>query len=96
MVVGASEDEVRQWRIQLEIHRGGNIVFTGETGLDQIKRTFAELIEYLFRSQTFPRGAMLLTGAGIVPPDTFTLAEGDHVRITVSGIGTLENTVAVV
>jgi 2-dehydro-3-deoxy-D-arabinonate dehydratase len=39
---------------------------------------------------------MLLTGAGIVPPDAFTLAAGDRVRITISGIGTLENPVTVV
>ena len=51
---------------------------------------------YLFRSQAFPGGAMLLTGAGIVPHDSFTLAEGDRVRITISGIGTLENPVKVV
>ena len=57
---------------------------------------FGELIEYLFRSQAFPHGAMLLTGAGIVPPDSFTLAAGDRVRITISGIGTLENPVTVV
>ena len=60
------------------------------------RATFGELVEYLFRSQTFPHGAVLLTGAGIVPPDSFTLAAGDRVRITISGIGTLENPVAVV
>jgi 2-dehydro-3-deoxy-D-arabinonate dehydratase len=71
-------------------------VFTGETCVDQIKRSFTELVDYLFRSQVFPRGAMLLTGAGIVPPDAFTLAERDRVRITISGIGVLENTVRIV
>jgi 2-dehydro-3-deoxy-D-arabinonate dehydratase len=39
---------------------------------------------------------VLLTGAGIVPEDTFTLAADDSVLITISGIGTLENSVAVV
>ena len=96
VVVGAREEDVRQWTIQLEIHRGSETVFAGETRVDQIKRTFGELIEYLWRSQTFPRGAMLLTGAGIVPPDSFTLADGDRVRIGISGIGTLENPVTVV
>jgi len=71
-------------------------VFAGETRVDQIKRTFDDLVEHLFRSQMFPRGAMLLTGAGIVPPDAFTLAEGDRVRITISGIGVLENPVRIV
>jgi len=96
VVVGADERDARQWTIHLEIFRGGETVFAGETRVDQIKRTFNELVEYLFRSQAFPHGAMLLTGAGIVPPDAFTLAERDRVRITISGIGTLENPVRVV
>jgi 2-dehydro-3-deoxy-D-arabinonate dehydratase len=96
VVVGAREEDVRQWTIHLDIQRAGESVFAGRTSVDQIKRTFAELIDYLFRSQTFPHGAMLLTGAGIVPPEAFTLAEGDRVRITISGIGTLENPVTVV
>ena len=96
VVVGAREDDVRQWTIRLEIHRAGDVVFAGDTRVDQIKRSFGELASYLFRSQAFPHGAMLLTGAGIVPPDSFTLAEGDRVRITISGIGTLENPVTVV
>jgi 2-dehydro-3-deoxy-D-arabinonate dehydratase len=96
VVVGAAEEDARQWTIQIAIVRGGEMVFAGETRADQIKRTFNELVEYLFRSQAFPRGAMLLTGAGIVPPDSFTLAEGDRVRITISGIGTLENPVRIV
>jgi 2-dehydro-3-deoxy-D-arabinonate dehydratase len=96
VVAGALEPDARQWTIRLEIQRGDDVVFAGETRVDQIKRRFQELIDYLFRSQAFPRGAMLLTGAGIVPPDGFTLAAGDRVRITISGIGTLENPVAVV
>jgi 2-dehydro-3-deoxy-D-arabinonate dehydratase len=96
VVVGMREEDARKWTIRLEIDRGRDTVFVGETRVDQIKRTFGELVEYLFRSQVFPRGAMLLTGAGIVPPDSFTLADGDRVRITISGIGTLENPVRVV
>ena len=96
IVVGRGEDDARQWTIELEIRRGGERVFAGATSAGQIKRTFAELVDYLFRSQAFPNGVVLLTGAGIVPPDSFTLAEGDAVRITISGIGTLENRVAVV
>ena len=96
IVVGPSENEVRQWSIRLEIRRGGDVVFAGDTRAGQIKRPFSELVEYLFRSQQFPNGAVLLTGAGVVPPDSFTLEARDSVRISISGIGTLENPVAVV
>ncbi len=96
IVVGHTEDDVRQWSIQLDIRRGATTVFAGETRAGQIKRPFTELVDYLFRSQAFPHGAVLLTGAGVVPPDSFTLEAGDSVRITIAGIGTLENPVAVV
>ncbi len=43
-----------------------------------------------------PHGVVLLTGTGVVPPDSFTLHAGDIVEITITGIGTLRNTVAVV
>jgi 2-dehydro-3-deoxy-D-arabinonate dehydratase len=96
IVAGPTEDDARDWTIQLEIRRGAQQVFSGETSAGQLKRRFAELVGYLFRSQAFPHGAVLLTGAGIVPPDSFTLEAGDVVRITISGIGTLENPVTVV
>ena len=96
MEVGPAESDAREWIIQLEIRREGKTVFSGETGVRNIKRRFDELAEYLFRSQKFPNGAVLLTGAGIVPPDSFTLEAADSVRITISGIGTLENPVAIV
>jgi 2-dehydro-3-deoxy-D-arabinonate dehydratase len=96
VVVGPTEEEAREWTIQLEIRRGKDPIFAGETCAGQIKRPFAELVEYLFRSQHFPNGVILLTGAGVIPPDSFTLAADDRVRITISGIGTLENPVAVI
>jgi 2-dehydro-3-deoxy-D-arabinonate dehydratase len=96
VVIGATEAEARTWTIELVIERNGVPVFEGQTSVGQIKRGFAELVEYLFRSQKFPNGAILLTGTGIVPPDTFTLQRDDKVRISISGIGVLENTVAVV
>ena len=96
ITVGASEAEARAWTIGVEIHRGGQAIFNGETSVGQIKRTFDSLAEFLFRSQSFSHGAVLLTGTGVVPPDSFTLAAGDRVRIRISGIGTLENPVVVV
>ncbi len=96
IVVGPSEQNARQWTVGLQIRRAEQVVFDGTTSIGQLKRTFQELVEHLFRSQAFPAGAVLLTGAGIVPDDTFTLNAGDTVRITISGIGTLENPVVVV
>jgi 2-dehydro-3-deoxy-D-arabinonate dehydratase len=96
IVVGKTEASARQWTIKLSIRRRGREVFAGKTSVDRIKRTFSELRDYLFRAQTFPLGAVLLTGTGIVPPDAFTLAKGDEVAIAISGIGTLTNPVAVV
>ncbi len=96
IVLGASEADARRWTIGIAIRRDGGQVFAGETSVGQIKRTFAELTDYLCRSQTFPHGAVLLTGTGVVPADSFTLQAGDVVEISISGIGTLRNTVAVV
>lgn len=93
-VVGVTEEEVRRWTVRLEIRRSGELVFAGDTEIARIKRGFAELAEWLFRSQRFPQGAILLTGTGVVPPNEFTLSVGDRVGITIGGIGTLENTVA--
>jgi len=96
IVLGAAEEAARAWEIRLDIQRAGRSAFAGATSISQIKRSFADLAGYLFRSQTFVHGAILLTGTGIVPPDDFTLHAGDIVGIEISGIGRLQNTVAVV
>lgn len=82
----------RNTSISLEIMRGTK-VFEGRTAIDQIKRTFQELVSYLYKEMTFPYGCLLMTGTGIVPPNDFTLQKGDEVRITIDPIGTLVNTV---
>ncbi|HLH52243.1 MAG TPA: fumarylacetoacetate hydrolase family protein [Verrucomicrobiae bacterium] len=94
--LGAPEPEARRWAIALQIRRNAEVAFKGETSVGQIKRRFDELAGFLFRSQSFRRGAVLLTGTGIVPPDGFTLAEGDEVQIEISGIGALRNPVKTV
>ena len=96
ITLGATETEARAWSISLAIFREGRQVFKGETSVGQLKRSFAELAGYLCRSQSFPTGAVLLTGTGVVPPDSFSLRAGDITDITISGIGRLRNTVIVV
>ncbi len=78
-------------RIQLDIRRRGKTVCAIETGLSELKRTPAELVEYLTREASFPSGCFLMTGTGIVPDDSFSLESGDEVRITIEPIGTLIN-----
>jgi len=80
--------------IRIEIRRQGQVVFAGDTNVGQIKRPLPSLVEFLFRDNTFPRGAYLMTGTGIVPPDSFTLERGDEIRITIEPVGTLANFVA--
>lgn len=79
--------------IKLEIERDGENVFTGTSGVDQMARTFEDLIGYLCREQEFPNGVFLMTGTGIVPESDFTLTKGDFVKISIDGIGTLCNPV---
>jgi 2-dehydro-3-deoxy-D-arabinonate dehydratase len=79
--------------ISLEILRGGKTAFSGESSLAMMKRNFVELVEFLYRETSFPNGAFLMTGTGIVPGNDFTLRSGDEINITIDGIGTLTNPV---
>jgi 2-dehydro-3-deoxy-D-arabinonate dehydratase len=94
--VGVDETEARSWEITLTIRRNAHPVFTGQTNVGNIKRSFEELVAYLFQCQDFPQGAVLLTGTGIVPPNDFTLRAGDEVSIGIDGVGELSNPVVVV
>jgi 2-dehydro-3-deoxy-D-arabinonate dehydratase len=80
--------------IELEIRRSGAVAFEGATTLAAMKRKPQELVEYLYRDNSFPAGCFLLTGTGVVPPPTFTLEARDEIRITIGSIGTLVNSVA--
>jgi len=79
--------------IKLSIYRNEVKIFEDTTSVSQIKRTFDDLIKYLFLETTFEKGVMLMTGTGIIPPDDFTLQINDKVEISIDGIGTLTNTV---
>ena len=81
-------------RISIEISRGGKNMFSDEISINRMKRSHTELAEYLFREMSFSNGVYLMTGTGIVPPDTFTLNYADEIAISIEGIGTLINEVA--
>ncbi|HLF46841.1 MAG TPA: fumarylacetoacetate hydrolase family protein [Chitinophagaceae bacterium] len=79
--------------ISLVILRNNENVFSGNITIDQMKRTAAELVSFVYRECSFPNGAFIMTGTGIVPCSDFTLKSGDEIEISINSIGTLKNTV---
>ncbi|MDG2223851.1 MAG: fumarylacetoacetate hydrolase family protein, partial [Rubripirellula sp.] len=79
--------------VDLKIERGGELVFDQQTSAAEMARSFEDLVDWLGRDSTFPTGAFLMTGTGIVPTSEFTLLPGDMIHITIDGIGTLSNPV---
>lgn len=81
-------------RISVQIVRNSETAFSGSTALSEMKRDPKSLVSFLYRDNSFPNGCFLMTGTGVVPPDSFTLASGDQIRIVIDPIGTLANDVA--
>jgi 2-dehydro-3-deoxy-D-arabinonate dehydratase len=83
-------------RVALTVTRAGEVVVDDWVALTDLHRSPEDLVSWLLRARDFPEGVVLLTGTGVVPPPEFTLAAGDQVRITVTGLGELVNVVEVV
>ena len=79
--------------IYLSISRNAAKVFEGQVAISQMKRSVKELVSFVYRECSFPYGALIMTGTGIVPGNDFTLQSGDEISITIDNIGTLINTV---
>ena len=77
--------------ISLVINRNAKTVFENSIAINQIKRSFEELVSFVFRECSFPHGCLIMTGTGIVPGHEFTLKSGDEIRISIEGIGELVN-----
>jgi 2-dehydro-3-deoxy-D-arabinonate dehydratase len=80
--------------IKIVIKRNETEMFKNNISIKNIKRSFNELVEYLFRECEFNNGVFLMTGTGIVPPHDFTLQVNDCIEIEIDNIGILINTVA--
>ncbi len=80
--------------IKMTIHRNNTLIYNDETSINRMKRSFTELAGYLYRECNFPDGSFLMTGTCLVPPNDFTLHEGDVISINIDGIGSLVNTVS--
>jgi 2-dehydro-3-deoxy-D-arabinonate dehydratase len=79
--------------IELTIGRDGADVWAGSASTAGLHRRFGELVEYLYRADVFPDGAVLATGTSVVPELPFSLAHGDVVTIRIDQVGTLVNPV---
>jgi 2-dehydro-3-deoxy-D-arabinonate dehydratase len=79
--------------INVRVRRDGAAVWEGETSTSLLHRRFDDIVEHLYRNSSFPDGAVLSTGTGLVPDMTFTLEPGDVVDVAIDGIGTLVNDV---
>ncbi|MDN5284910.1 MAG: Fumarylacetoacetate hydrolase family protein [Mucilaginibacter sp.] len=83
----------KETTIKMIIKRDDKDVYNDIVAVSRIKRSFTELVGYLFRECDFPNGCFLMTGTCLVPPVDFTLQEKDVVEINIDGIGTLVNTI---
>lgn len=89
------DDWEAPFQIRLRItDAGGAELFAGETSTARMRRSLQELAAWAMRDNPIPPGSVLLTGTGLVPPDTYTLEPGHTVTIGIPGIGELVNTVA--
>lgn len=91
-IVSPPPDGPLEIRMQI-LDSSGEVLFSGATSTERMKRSFDELVEFLLRDNPVPAGSVLLTGTGLVPPDDFSLEPGHVVEIDVPGIGILSNPV---
>ena len=93
ILLAKNPEDLSNLDIHLEISRSGIKVFEATTSTSKLARKLVDLVDWLGKENDFPEGVYLMTGTGIVPPDAFTLASGDRVKITIQVIGTLVNSV---
>ncbi|WP_328647534.1 fumarylacetoacetate hydrolase family protein [Amycolatopsis sp. NBC_00348] len=79
--------------LRMRILRDGQEVFDGESSTAQLNRAPAGLVEYLWRDNDFPDGAVLSTGTSVVPGLDQGLRPGDVVEIEIGEVGSLHSPV---
>jgi 2-dehydro-3-deoxy-D-arabinonate dehydratase len=86
------EHEPQGFEIAMRISdEDGEVLYHESATTAEMERSFAELASWLVRDNPIPTGTVLLTGAGLVPPDDVNLQPGHWVEIHVPEIGTLVN-----
>lgn len=79
-------DAMRSLPVAMTILRGGSEVYRAEASTGQLKRTPEEMVAWLKKELEFPEGVFLMTGTCLVPPDDFSLAVSDEVRVSVGDL----------
>lgn len=80
--------------ISLDIRRSGSTWFAGSASTSAMKRSYDELVRWLFAAMEFPDGVILSTGTCIVPELGQSLIDGDEVTVRVDQLGALTTTMA--
>ncbi|KQB93233.1 fumarylacetoacetate hydrolase [Geobacillus sp. PA-3] len=80
-------------QIICRIYRNDQLIVEESANTRQLKRRYDELVSFLIRDNEVFDGTVLLTGTCIVPPNQFTLQDGDRIEIEIPGIGVLSNPV---
>jgi 2-dehydro-3-deoxy-D-arabinonate dehydratase len=93
--VDEAPDPAEMW-ITLRILRDGTELFADDCSVGDMKRSPPDLVDWLWRGQDLPLGAVLSTGTAIVPPPELSLRPGDLVTIAITGLGELANPVELV
>lgn len=79
--------------MHMSIERDQKICWEGQTTTGELHRRLEDLVEYLYREDDFPDGAILCTGTALVPELPFTLEANDIVQISIDQLGSLRNLV---
>lgn len=95
-VIVTADELVEPYQLEMSctITRGDSTIFSGAVSTSRLHRRFETLVEYLLRSNPVPAGSVLLTGTGIIVPESAALQPEDVVSIRVPEIGELTNPVA--
>ena len=96
LVPVAEAPDPPEMEISLRIQRDGAELFADACSVGDMKRGLPELVDWLWRGQDLPVGAVLSTGTAIVPPPELSLRPGDLVTIAITGLGELANPVELV
>ncbi|MDC3423412.1 fumarylacetoacetate hydrolase family protein [Aquibacillus sp. 3ASR75-11] len=93
IVLAESLPDPYNLEIKLSIYREGIKVVDESANTNQLKRKYEELVSFLTRDNLILDGTVLLTGTPIVPPNEFTLQDGDRIEIEIPEVGVLTNPV---